>query len=131
VAAGCLVGTASLPPLNVVLILFFTAVGCLGIGNGAVFQLVPLRFTASLGLVTGIIGAAGGFGGALLPSMLGVTKDATGNYAAGLTGLAILMFAGALVLLQAGTFWASRWRPQSIKQSGVFSYRAVFEKWLP
>ncbi len=35
----------------------------LGMGNGAVFQLVPQRFRKEIGMVTGIVGAAGGIGG--------------------------------------------------------------------
>ena len=58
--------------------------GLLGMGNGAVFQLVPQRFAERIGIVTGIVGAAGGLGGFFLPSLLGIAKDATGSYGAGL-----------------------------------------------
>ena len=34
--------------------------GLLGMGNGAVFQLVPQRFPKEIGVITGIVGAAGG-----------------------------------------------------------------------
>ena len=50
----------------------------LGMGNGAVFQLVPQRFAGRMGIITGVVGAAGGLGGFFLPSMLGAAKDATG-----------------------------------------------------
>ncbi|MNI58273.1 putative nitrate transporter NarT [compost metagenome] len=40
-------------------------------GNGSVFQLVPQRFGSEIGLVTGIVGAAGGLGGYALPLILG------------------------------------------------------------
>ena len=63
--------------------LLFIGMGVLGMGNGAVFQLVPQRFPERMGLVTGIVGAAGGLGGFFLPSMLGAAKDATGSYATG------------------------------------------------
>jgi NNP family nitrate/nitrite transporter-like MFS transporter len=128
--AACLAATASLPPLTVAVALLFVAVGCLGIGNGAVFQIVPQRFSDNLGLVTGIVGAAGGLGGFLLPSLLGATKDATGTYATGLLVLAGVFFVGALVLLQIGSFWATRWQRYSVKQSGVFSYQRVVQEWL-
>ena len=48
-------------------------------GNGAVFQLVPQRFPDRMGIVTGIVGAAGGLGGFFLPSVLGATKDLSGS----------------------------------------------------
>ncbi|MBV1705211.1 MAG: MFS transporter, partial [Hyphomicrobiales bacterium] len=35
----------------------------LGVGNGSVFQLVPLRFSRNVGVVTGLVGATGGVGG--------------------------------------------------------------------
>ncbi len=61
-----------------------SAMGLLGMGNGAVFQLVPQRFPERIGIVTGIVGAAGGLGGFFLPTLLGAAKDVTGGYAPGL-----------------------------------------------
>ena len=52
----------------------------LGMGNGAVFKLVPHQFPRSTGSVTGIVGAAGGLGGFFPPLVLGVVKDATGTF---------------------------------------------------
>ena len=92
-------------------------------GNGAVFQLVPQRFGDRIGLVTGVVGAAGGLGGFFLPSVLGVVKEMSGTYTVGLLLFAAAYLAGALLLLELGTHWASRWRPHIVKQSGVFCYR--------
>jgi NNP family nitrate/nitrite transporter-like MFS transporter len=52
----------------------------LGLGNGAVFKLVPLRFPQATGAATGIVGAAGGLGGFFPPLILGIVKDASGTY---------------------------------------------------
>jgi NNP family nitrate/nitrite transporter-like MFS transporter len=57
-----------------------TMAGFLGLGNGAVFKLVPMQFPRSKGAVTGIVGAAGGLGGFFPPLVLGVVKDATGEF---------------------------------------------------
>ena len=54
--------------------LLFVGMGLLGMGNGAVFQLVPQRFPERIGLVTGVVGAAGGLGGFFLPSLLGAVQ---------------------------------------------------------
>lgn len=54
---------SSLPPLPVVTVLLFICMMCLGMGNGSVFQLVPQRFQQEIGVITGIVGAAGGLGG--------------------------------------------------------------------
>ena len=48
--------------------------GCLGIGNGAVFQLVGHRFPDRVGAMTGLVGAAGGVGGFLLPFGFGALR---------------------------------------------------------
>jgi NNP family nitrate/nitrite transporter-like MFS transporter len=54
------------------------ALGCaalLGLGNGAVFKLVPQYFAAETGTVTGLVGAAGGLGGFFPPLLLGAFRD--------------------------------------------------------
>ena len=122
-AAISLGAVASLPPLSAVVPLLFVTVGLLGMGNGAVFQLVPQRFAARMGIVTGIVGAAGGLGGFFLPSVLGAAKDATGTYAIGLLAFAAAFLAGSFVLLELGTRWTVRWQSQAVQRSGIFSYR--------
>lgn len=61
----------------------------LGLGNGAVFKLVPEYFPKETGTVTGLVGAFGGLGGFFPPLVLGVIKDATGGYAIGFVLLAL------------------------------------------
>lgn len=55
----------------------------IGIGNGAVFKLVPDYFPKSVGTVTGLVGAAGGLGGFFPPLLVGVLHEATGHYSVG------------------------------------------------
>lgn len=64
-------------------------VGALGLGNGAVFKLVPQYFPKETGTVTGLVGAFGGLGGFFPPLMLGVIRDATGSYTLGFVFLAL------------------------------------------
>ncbi|HEY8559238.1 MAG TPA: nitrate/nitrite transporter [Pyrinomonadaceae bacterium] len=67
------------------------ALGCaaaLGLGNGAVFKLVPQYFPKETGTVTGLVGAFGGLGGFFPPIELGLVKDATGSYTIGFVLLA-------------------------------------------
>ena len=62
------------------------ALGCaaaLGLGNGAVFKLVPQYFAKETGTVTGLVGAFGGLGGFFPPIELGLVNDATGSYTIG------------------------------------------------
>lgn len=81
----------------------------LGMGNGAVFQLVPQRFRKEIGVMTGLVGMAGGVGGFYLAASLGYFKQATGNYQTGL-----IIFAGLAVLAMIGlagvkTRWRTTW----------------------
>ena len=61
----------------------------LGLGNGAVFKLVPQYFPKETGTVTGLVGAFGGLGGFFPPLALGLIRDATGSYALGFVLLAL------------------------------------------
>jgi NNP family nitrate/nitrite transporter-like MFS transporter len=123
VLAVCLGVVAVLPPLAVVVPMLFVTVGCLGMGNGAVFQLVPQRFASRMGIITGVVGAAGGLGGFFLPSILGAAKDATGTYATGLMLFAVAFAVGSFVLLELGSRWSSTWQEGAMKQAGIFCYR--------
>ena len=88
------------------LALFMCAMLALGMGNGAVFQLVPQRFRKEIGVMTGLVGMAGGIGGFYLASSLGYSKQFTSSYQAGL-----LIFAGlAIVALIGLTAVKKRWR---------------------
>jgi NNP family nitrate/nitrite transporter-like MFS transporter len=87
-------GAASLLPLPAEIGLLVLLLGTLGIGNGAVFQLVPTRFGPNrMGRITGWMGALGGVGGFLLPNLLGALKQATGTFAWGFVawGVAALL----------------------------------------
>lgn len=61
-----------------------------GVGNGAVFKLVPQLFPKATGAVTGLVGAAGGLGGFFPPILLGSIKDLTGSYTFGFLCLSAL-----------------------------------------
>ena len=88
------------------LVLFVCAMLALGMGNGAVFQLVPQRFRREIGVMTGLVGMAGGIGGFYLASSLGYSKQLMGSYQVGL-----LIFAGlAVVALTGLTAVKGRWR---------------------
>ena len=96
-------GPATLP---LAAALFIVAMGTLGVGNGAVFQLVPQRFRKEIGVMTGLVGFGGGLGGFYLASSLGIIKKATGS-----TSIGFLIFAAlALVALAGLSFVKGRWR---------------------
>jgi NNP family nitrate/nitrite transporter-like MFS transporter len=72
----------------------------IGLGNGAVFKLVPEFFPTAVGSVTGLVGAAGGLGGFFPPLVLGELHHQTGSYAPGFVCLSAfaLLCLGVLVL---------------------------------
>jgi NNP family nitrate/nitrite transporter-like MFS transporter len=123
--ALCLAGVAAAPPVLVALAVLFVGMGLLGLGNGAVFQLVPHRFPGRIGLVTGIVGAAGGIGGFFLPAVLGLVKDSAGAYTDGLLLFAAAFLLGSLLLLELGIVWSRRWQPEAVTRARVFSYRGT------
>ena len=72
----------------------------IGLGNGAVFKLVPQYFPQSVGAVTGLVGAMGGLGGFFPPLALGLIRQQTGSFFWGfglLTLFAVLCLAVAKV----------------------------------
>lgn len=100
-----LLGQACVPPLFGALALLFLAMGLLGMGNGAVFQLVPQRFPKEIGVLTGVVGAAGGIGGFFLPTVLGSLKLWTGTFAGGFVLFALGSFVAAVAIVVVGRGW--------------------------
>jgi NNP family nitrate/nitrite transporter-like MFS transporter len=109
IAALALAGVSQASTLPAALGLFVVAMLALGTGNGSVFQLVPQRFQAEIGVMTGLVGMAGGIGGFYLASSLGLAKQLTGSFAPG-----FLIFAGLAVVALAGVAlvkgkWRATW----------------------
>lgn len=90
---------STLPEFPVAIVMIFFIMSFFGMGNGAVFQIVPQRFGAEIGMITGIVGAAGGLGGFYLPTMLGYLKLTTGTYATGFMTLGITALSALFLLL--------------------------------
>lgn len=103
-----LVGTAPAQAW-LALVLFVSAMLVLGAGNGSVFQLVPQRFNKEIGVMTGLIGMAGGIGGFLLAAGLGYSKSLTGSYQVGLWLYAGLALCSWLGLLSVKMRWRTTW----------------------
>jgi NNP family nitrate/nitrite transporter-like MFS transporter len=91
---------AWMPPLAAGIALLVATYLCFGLGNGATFQLVPQRWKGKTGLMSGIIGAAGGIGGFYLPVIMGMAKENTGSYQMGFATFGVISaIAFALVVL--------------------------------
>ncbi len=100
-------------PFFLAIFVLFLIMANLGMANGAVFQLVPQRFGKDIGIMTGLVGAAGGIGGTALIKTLGWSKGAFDGYMVG-----FLIFAGVVLVALAGlsmvkTRWRTTWGVQA------------------
>ncbi len=102
----CGLSTQSLLVTTLLLMVCFAA---LGAGNGALFQLVPLRWPLSTAVAGSMIGEIGALGGGLVPNAMGLSKQHLGTYAGGFylfAGLAL----GALVMMRVMQIrWTRTW----------------------
>ena len=99
-----------LPPIAFgAVALFSVGVLSLGIGNGAVFQLLPQRFRREVGAMTGLVGASGGLGGFFLAKTLAFSKGATGAFTGGFIFFGCLALLGLIGLIVVKTRWRTTW----------------------
>lgn len=89
--------------------IFFAGAMALGMGNGAVFQLVPLRFRGEIGVMTGLVGAAGGVGGFFLAKSLGISWELKHSFGPGFSLFAALPLLGLFGLIMVKRRWRTTW----------------------
>lgn len=95
----------AIPSMPIFTVGALSMAAAIGLGNGAVFKLVPEYFPKTVGSVTGLVGAAGGLGGFFPPLLLGIDKQVTGSFAIGFVLLGVFALSCAAVL------WASARTP--------------------
>lgn len=88
---------------------FFIGAIALGMGNGSVFQLVPLRFRGEIGVMTGLVGAAGGIGGFFLAKTLGISWASSHSFMNGFLLFAFLPLLGLVGLTLVKRRWRTTW----------------------
>ncbi len=96
-------------PFGIAIFVLFLIMANLGMANGAVFQLVPQRFGKDIGIMTGIVGCAGGLGGTALIKTLGWSKGAFDGYTAGFLIFAIVVFVAISGISLVKTRWRTTW----------------------
>jgi MFS transporter, NNP family, nitrate/nitrite transporter len=109
ISAADFVFAAAMPPLAGGIALLLCLYLAFGLGNGATFQLVPHRWKGRTGLLSGIVGAAGGIGGFYLPVVMGIAKERTGSYQIGFATFGLLAgcaFLAVLALRKPWMVWA-------------------------
>jgi MFS transporter, NNP family, nitrate/nitrite transporter len=102
----CSLATGSLAATTLLVMLCFAA---LGAGNGALFQLVPLRWSTTTAVAGSMIGEIGALGGSLVPTSMGMSKQYAGTYAYGFILFAVLAVAMLLMLRAMQVRWTRTW----------------------
>jgi MFS transporter, NNP family, nitrate/nitrite transporter len=103
---ACGLAGGSLVLTTLLLMLCFAA---LGAGNGALFQLVPLRWPAATAVAGSMIGEIGALGGGLVPNAMGLSKQHTGSYFWGFALFAGLALAVLLMMRSMQLRWTRTW----------------------
>ncbi|NDY92732.1 MFS transporter [Ideonella livida] len=96
----------SLVLTTLLLIVCFAA---LGAGNGALFQLVPLRWPMSTAVAGSMIGEIGALGGGLVPLLMGNVKQQTGSFLLGFVVLAVFSVLMLAVMRKMQLRWTRTW----------------------
>jgi NNP family nitrate/nitrite transporter-like MFS transporter len=109
IAIAGLFGLMTAPSLLITTLLFMLCFAALGAGNGATFQLVPLRWPLTTAVAGGMIGEIGALGGFVLPNVLGFSKQHTGSFRAGWICYAALAFLVLIVMRVVARRWTKTW----------------------
>ena len=109
VAAMAFLNSFVMHNFYIAILILFTIMAFLGMANGAVFQLVPQRFGKDMGIMTGIVGAAGGLGGTALIKTLGWSKATFNGYSAGFLIFAGVVLVGLIGISLVKTRWRTTW----------------------
>jgi NNP family nitrate/nitrite transporter-like MFS transporter len=96
-------------PFFIAIFVLFLIMANLGMANGSVFQLVPQRFGKDIGIMTGLVGCAGGLGGTALIKTLGWSKGVFDGYAAGFMIFAAVVVVALIGLSMVKTRWRTTW----------------------
>jgi NNP family nitrate/nitrite transporter-like MFS transporter len=100
-------------------LLFMLCFAALGAGNGALFQLVPLRWPLTTAVAGSMIGEIGALGGAIVPNAMGLSKQYAGTYLWGFVLFAVLAIAMLGMLRVMQLRWTRTWAEKGGRARGV------------
>ena len=95
--------------LTLTTLLFMLCFAALGAGNGALFQLVPLRWPLATAVAGSMIGEVGALGGGFLPNAMGLSRQYTGSYLFGFLSFTVLALVMLGVLRVVQIRWTRTW----------------------
>ncbi len=112
-------------------LLFMLCFASLGAGNGALFQLVPLRWPLTTAVAGSMIGELGALGGGFIPNAMGQSKQHFGTYFYGFLAFAAVGVGVLLMMRVMQIRWTRTWaekggRARTTGTSG--STAATFKK---
>jgi NNP family nitrate/nitrite transporter-like MFS transporter len=90
-------------------LLFMVCFAAMGAGNGALFQLVPLRWPVSTAVAGSMIGEVGALGGGFVPNAMGLSKQYAGTYLWGFVAFALVAVAMIIMLRVMQIRWTRTW----------------------
>lgn len=110
VIIACTVMAATVPAnpwvMVAILVVCFSAMGA---GNGAVFQLVPLRFKTTTAVAGSLVGEIGALAGGMLPNAMGLGMQQTGSFGPGFLSGTLLAIGVLGTLLLVMRQWTRTW----------------------
>ncbi|OGH60950.1 MAG: MFS transporter [Candidatus Lindowbacteria bacterium RIFCSPLOWO2_12_FULL_62_27] len=89
--------------------LFMVCFAAFGAGNGALFQLVPLRWPVTTAVAGSMIGEIGGLGGGLVPNAMGLSKQYSDSFAWGFIAFMAMATIALYVFRRAQSDWTRTW----------------------
>ena len=95
--------------LTMTTLLFMLCFAALGAGNGALFQLVPLRWPVTTAVAGSMIGELGALGGGLIPNAMGLSKQFTGTFFYGFLAFAVVGVVMLVLLRVVQMRWTRTW----------------------
>lgn len=102
-------GAATLPSISMFVVFIVLMAAGMGMGNGSVFQLLPLRYPHAKAITAGVVGEFGALGGAFIPMVMGYSMGTVGNYSGGFViyGITSVIALGVLLVVQHR--WTRSW----------------------
>ncbi len=99
----------TMPPFPIAVALLIILFLALGAGNGATFQLVPLRYMGATAIAMSMIGEVGALGGGLIPNIMGYSRQYLGSYKFGFIVWGVLGAAILLMYIFVQRKWTKTW----------------------
>jgi NNP family nitrate/nitrite transporter-like MFS transporter len=109
VAVGLTLVGLSSGSLVLTTLLLIVCFAALGAGNGALFQLVPLRWPAATAVAGSMIGEIGALGGGMVPNLMGQSKQWAGTYLWGFVAFSAFSLLMLFVMRYMQIRWTRTW----------------------